>query len=149
MADAFVAYVHYLGMMLLMAALVTEHVLLGGTLELRRARQIATTDLIYGAAAAAVLLTGILRMLYFGKGAAFYFGNPLFHLKLTLFVLVVLLSVYPSVQIAGWRAGLKTGQAPQLQPRRSSVMRWLIRLELLAIALIPLAAVLMGRGFGY
>ena len=88
-------------------------------------------------------------MLYFGKGAPFYFGNPLFHVKLTLFVVAVLLSVYPSVQIAGWRAGLKDGQAPQLQPRRTSVMRWLIRLELLAIVLIPLTAVLMGRGFGY
>ncbi|MGD8978204.1 MAG: DUF2214 family protein [Gammaproteobacteria bacterium] len=149
MADAFVAYIHFLGMMMLMAALVTEHVLLGGTLELRRARQLATTDLIYIAAAAAVLLTGILRMFYYGKGAAFYFGNPLFHLKLTLFFVAALLSVYPSVQIAGWRAGLKTGKAPQLQPRRSSVMRWLIRLELLAIVLIPLTAALMGRGFGY
>jgi putative membrane protein len=149
MADALIAYVHYLAMMLLMAALVTEHVLLGSNLELRRARQLATTDLIYVAAAAAVLLTGLLRLLYFGKGAAFYFGNPLFHAKLTLFVVAALLSVYPSVQIAGWRAGLKAGHAPQLQPRRCSVMRWLIRFEMLAIALIPLLAVLMGRGFGY
>jgi putative membrane protein len=149
MNDALVAYVHYLGMMMLMAALVGEHLLLGGPLDLRRARQLAVTDLIFGFAAAAVLLSGVLRMLYFGKGAAFYFGNPLFHVKVTLFVVAALLSVYPTVQILSWRAGLKSGQTPEVPPRRALVMRRIIRLELLAIALIPLFAVLMGRGFGY
>jgi putative membrane protein len=149
MTNALVAYVHYLGMMLLMAALVSEHLLLGGPLDLRRARQLAVTDLIFGFAAAAVLLSGVLRVLYFGKGGPFYFGNPLFHVKLTLFVIAALLSVYPTVQILSWRAGLKAGQTPEVPPRRALVMRRIIRVELLAIALIPLFAVLMGRGFGY
>ncbi len=149
MTDALVAYVHYLGIMILMAVLVTEHALLGGNIDLRRARQMTTMDLIYGGVAAAVLLSGIIRMLYLGKGSAFYFGNPLFHVKLTLFVLLALLSVYPSVQIAGWRMGLKQGHAPPALPKRFGVMRWIIRIELTALALMALLAVLMGRGFGY
>ena len=102
MIDALVAYVHYLGIMTLMAALVSEHLLIGGTFDLERARQMVTADVIFGVAAAAVLLSGVLRMFYFGKGAAYYLGNPLYHAKLTLFVVAALLSVYPIVQFRSW-----------------------------------------------
>ena len=48
MADAFVAYVHYLGMMCMLAALVVEYLLLAGDLDQGRARQLVNADLAAG-----------------------------------------------------------------------------------------------------
>lgn len=149
MIDAFVAYIHYLGIMALMAALVSEYLLIGGNFDLARARQLVGLDLIYGVAAGAVLVTGVLRMFYFGKGAAFYLENPLYHAKLGLFIFLAFLSVYPTVQFRSWRPSVKAGELPDVPRARLTAMRRVVRLELLAVVLIPLLAVMMGRGFGY
>lgn len=149
MADAVVAYLHYLGMMLLLGALVGEHLILGGKLDLSRARQLVATDVIYASAAGLVLVTGLLRASYFGKGLPFYTGNPLFHAKVSLFVLAVLISVYPTVRFLSMRAGIRAGRTPELSPELTARLKILIRIELTLIVCIPLLAVLMGRGFGY
>lgn len=149
MGDAFVAYLHYLGIMVLLGALVGEHLILSGRLDHHRARQLGITDVIYGSAAGVVLVTGLLRATYFGKGLAFYTGNPLFHAKVTLFVLAALISVYPTVQFVSMRPALRAGRPPEFSPALVGRLKVLIRIELTIIALIPLLAVLMGRGFGY
>ena len=149
MIDAVIAYVHYLGIMTLMAALVSEYLLIGSDFDLGRARQLVSADIVFGAAAAAVLLSGVLRMFYFGKGAAFYLGNPLFHAKLTLFVIAAFLSVYPTVQFRSWRAAVRAARRPDVPAARLVTMRRVIALELALIVLIPLLAVMMGRGVGY
>ena len=149
MVDAFVAYLHYLGMMLLFAALVAEHLILGDRLDLARARQLTIIDVIYGSAAGIVLITGLLRATYFGKGLPFYTGNPLFHAKLGLFALAVLISVYPTVQFISLRRAIRAGSPPDLAPVLAQRLRLMIRIELTLVACIPLLAVLMGRGFGY
>ncbi|MDH3914931.1 MAG: DUF2214 family protein [Chromatiales bacterium] len=149
MIDAFVAYFHYLGIMLLLAALVGEHLLLSGELDAGRGRQLVITDVIYVVAVALVLVSGLLRLSYFGKGLAFYTSNPLFHVKMTLFVIAAILSVYPTVQIRGMRPAVRSGQAPGLGAGMIRRLKLLVRVELMLIASIPLLAVLMGRGFGY
>ena len=149
MIDAFVAYFHYLGIMLLLAALVGEHLLLSGELDASRGRQLVITDVIYVVAVALVLVSGLLRLSYFGKGLAFYTSNPLFHVKMTLFVIAAILSVYPTVQIRGMRPAVRSGQAPGLGAGMIRRLKLLVRVELMLIASIPLLAVLMGRGFGY
>lgn len=149
MADAVVAYLHYLGMMLLLAALVGEHLILSGKLDLGRARQLVAADAIYASAAGLVLVTGLLRASHFGKGLPFYTGNPLFHAKISLFVLAVLISVYPTVHCFSMRAGIRAGRTPELPSALIDRLKILIRIELTLIACIPLLAVLMGRGFGF
>lgn len=149
MVDAFVAYLHYLGMMLLLAALVAEHLILSARLDLARARQLIITDVIYGSAAVVVLITGLLRATYFGKGLPFYTGNPLFHAKVGLFVLAALISVYPTVQFVSLRPAIRAGRTPELSPGLVGRLRLMIRTELTLVVCIPLLAVLMGRGFGY
>jgi putative membrane protein len=107
------------------------------------------TDVIYIVAVALVLVSGLLRLIYFGKGLAFYTSNPLFHVKMTLFVVAAVLSVYPTVQIRGLRPAVRSGQAPGLGAGMIRRLKLLVRVELMLIATIPLLAVLMGRGFGY
>ena len=53
-------------------------------------------DVVYGLAGVAILVTGILRVKYFGQGGDFYTGNPVFWIKVSLYILVGLLSLYPT-----------------------------------------------------
>ena len=82
MAAALVAYLHFLAIFALFALLSVEHVLFKAPLDLARARSLMITDLVYGICAGLVLATGVARVLWFGKGAAYYMGNSLFHAKL-------------------------------------------------------------------
>jgi putative membrane protein len=148
MAQALAAYLHYLAIFALFALLSIEHVLCKAPLDLPRARSLIITDRAYGVTALVVLLTGAARLLWFGKGSAYYLHNSLFHAKLGLFVLVALLSIAPTWHINAWAKAVKAGQVPVLKP---SSARWLsacIRLELLLLMLMPLLAVLLARGYG-
>lgn len=95
-----------------------------------------------------MLATGVARVLWFGKGAAYYMGNSLFHAKLGLFILVGLLSIVPTVVFIKWRKTLKTGQVPAPSARQVRLVTWSIRIELLLLLVIPLLATLMARGHG-
>ncbi|MBH3341963.1 DUF2214 family protein [Pseudomonas mendocina] len=148
MAAAFVAYLHYLSIFALFALLSIEHVLFKAPLDLARARSLMIADLTYGICAGLVLITGIARVLWFGKGAAYYMGNSLFHAKLGLFILVGLLSILPTMVFIKWRSAVKAGQVPTPSARQVRLVTWSIRVELLLLLAITLLATLMARGYG-
>jgi putative membrane protein len=148
MADALVAYVHYLGMMCLLAALAVEYLLLAGDLNQGRARQLVNADLAYWIALILVLISGLIRMTSLGKGTPFYAANPLFHAKMGLFVGMAVLSLYPSLKFARLRGRLRRGAPPDLGAGASRIAA-VMRIQIGGLILIPLLAVLMGRGFGY
>ena len=81
LSRAGVAYGHYLGFMLCFGALVLERRLIKPNPNRQEATLMVITDVVYGMAALAVLVTGILRVLYFGQGSDFYTENPLFWWK--------------------------------------------------------------------
>jgi len=148
MTSAFVAYLHYLSIFVLFALLSIEHVQFKLPLDLARARSLIITDLAYGLCAGLVLLTGLARVLWYGKGLDYYLHNGLFHAKVGLFILVGLISVLPTFVFLNWRNSLKAGQVPVVSDRQARWVRLAIRLELLLLLLIPLLAVLMARGSG-
>ena len=119
-----------------------------GALTVDSARKLRALDAVYGASAGLLLIVGLLRVFYFEKGAAFYFGNAFFIAKLTLFIIVGLLSIYPTLQFAAWRKALKVGQLPPVDESRLHAIRRIIHWELAGIALILLCAALMARGIG-
>lgn len=149
MGDALTAYGHYLGIMVMFSALLGEHLLLGGALDRESVRRIVITDRVYAGSAALVLISGITRLALFGKGVAFYAGSALFHVKIGMFVVLVLLSIYPTVQFLSWRAATSHDDAASVPADRQRSLRRIINVELAIMGLIPLIAVLMGRGFGY
>lgn len=109
--------------------------------------RLVTVDRIYGIAALAVLATGLLRIYLGMKGAGWYWGNWLLHVKLTLFVLTALISIKPTLRFARWRKALRaTGALPPADEVRS--VRKVVMLQAHIIPLIPLAAVFLARGFG-
>jgi putative membrane protein len=134
--------------MMLMATLLAEHVILQPNMTRLHLQRLAITDLIYGIAAVIVLITGVLRFAYFGKGIPFYLGNPLFYIKVGVFLLVALISIYPTMTFLSWRKMLQQDTLPEVDTRRVTRLRYLVRLELGLLLAIPLLAVLMARGIG-
>jgi len=147
-SSAAIAYLHYLSFMVAFAALVVEHLTLRKELELKQAWRLVITDGLYGIAAITVLVTGILRVLYFGKGTAYYLSNPVFHLKVGFFILVGLLSLYPTISFLLWLKPLRQGQVPTLELAAVQRLTWAIRAELAFLSGIPLLAAMMARGIG-
>jgi len=148
MASALVAYLHFISIFLMFALLVLEHRLFKLPLDHARARSLVIVDLAYGASAGVVLLTGIARALWFAKGLDYYLHNAAFHALVGIFVLVALLSIYPTLTFLNWRNTLKAGQAPQVEAAQGRRVLMVIRVELLAMLVLPLLASLMAHGIG-
>lgn len=146
--SAFLAFLHHLTAFALVAAIAVEFVVIRGALTADSARKLRAVDAVYGASAGLLLVAGLLRVFYFEKGAAFYWGNAFFIAKLTLFIIVGLLSIYPTLQFAAWRKALKLGQLPVVDESRLHAIRRIIHWELAGIVLILLCAALMARGIG-
>lgn len=113
------AFLHHLAAFALVAALGVELALLRGELTAMRARQILSADRIYGIS------------------------------KLSLFVVVGLLSIYPTRQFIAWRTAVNEGRAPAVPGPTLHRVRSIIHLQLALIAVLILCAALMARGIGY
>lgn len=145
---ALVAYGHYLSFMLCFAALVLERRLIRPQPDRRDAIWMVATDVVYGIAALGVLITGILRVLYFGQGSDFYTENPLFWCKVGAYLAVGALSLYPTITYILWAIPLRKGELPQVSESLATRLKWILNIEILGFALIPLLATLMARGVG-
>ena len=145
---AAIVYLHFISAFLVAAFLVTEFFLCTRDLQPAQVKTLARIDLYYLIAAAAVLVTGALRVFVAGKGAGFYLNNPVFYIKLALFLAVGLVSIPPTLQFMRWNRALESIHKPALHEREVGSARRYIALELLLFTFIPLMAVLMARGIG-
>lgn len=146
--DALLAYLHYISIFTLIVFLTAEAVVLRPDMTPEIRKRLGRYDAVYGVAAVAVVVTGVLRVIYGAKGYAFYVHNPVFHIKIGLFILVGLLSIVPTINILRWKKQGKT--LPDFVPTPSEIAktrRW-VMVESHLIIFIPLAAVLMARGIG-
>jgi putative membrane protein len=146
--EALLAYVHFLAILTLVVFIASEAALcrpewMNPTLVDR----LVTVDRIYGIAAGAVLLTGLLRVYLGVKGSSWYWGNWLLHVKLGLFVLAGLISILPTLRFIRWQKTLRAGGGLPLADEVRSTRR-LVMVQAHIIPLIPLAAVFLARGFG-
>ena len=148
LAASLTAFGHFLAFFALTAAIVAELVLVREGLSAETAKRIRRADRAAGLAAFLVLVFGFMRVIYFEKGAAYYFDNIFFLLKLGLFIAAALLSIYPTVQFIRWGRVLNQGRAPELSAGTVMRIKRVLHWELIAIAGILLCASLMARGFG-
>jgi len=148
MAGALFAFVHFAAVLGVFGALVGEWLVFGRTPTLAQARQLQQLDRLYGVSAAVVLVAGGVRAYRFEKGLDYYLANPFFHLKLTLFVLVGLLSVYPTIVFIGWRGDVKARRAPVVTEAQHAWITRLLEIELVALLAIVACASLMAKGVG-
>ena len=148
MASALIAYLHYVAMISIAVILVVEYMVCVPGMTGGRMRRLARIDLLYVAAAALALGSGVARVVWFGKGAAFYLHNPVFYVKLALFAAVGLLSIPPTLQYLRWLNSLKSGTPDAAADYQVLRVRRYILAELVLFAFIPLMATLMARGIG-
>ncbi len=148
LSSAAVAYVHYLSFMLCFGALVLERRLIRPDPDRRDATLMVITDVVYGVAALGLLLSGIARVLHFGQGSAFYTENPLFWWKVGTYLAVGGLSLYPTITYILWAIPLRKGELPKVSEALANRLRWILNIELVGFATIPLLATLMARGVG-
>jgi putative membrane protein len=140
------AFLHHLCAFTLVSAIAIEFALIRGELTLSSARRLQVTDLVLGIAAGALLIIGLLRVFFFEKGADYYFHSHAFLTKLSLFVVVGLLSIIPTMEFLSWRGALKAGQVPSIDAKRLRRVTAVIHAELFAIVIILLCAAIMARG---
>jgi putative membrane protein len=143
------ASLHHLAAFTLVAALVSESILIQDDLTLRSAQKIQLADIVFGVSAGAVFVVGILRVLYFEQGTSYYFHSVPFLAKLSLFLMIGLLSIYPTREFLSWRRPVKQGGAPTVADRKMHAIRSIIHCELVGVVLIILCAALMAKGVGY
>lgn len=148
MSSAVAAFVHHVAAFALVAALVIQFALLREELTFRSARKLQLADMVLGISALVVLLVGGLRVFYFEKGAAYYFHNAAFIAKISLFIAVALLSIYPTVIFLSWRPTMKEGRLPAVDLRKLRRVRSIVHWELAGAVLIVLCAALMAKGIG-
>ena len=141
-------YLHFIGVMGLMATLLAEHLTLQPNLNRSLIQRLAMLDLCYGIAAGIVFITGVLRFAYFGKGIPYYLGHPLFYVKIGLFLLIALISIYPTVKFLSWRRAFNQEPCYKVKVYSVNRLRYLIRLEIVLLITIPLFAVMIARGIG-
>ncbi|VTU38045.1 hypothetical protein H6CHR_05123 [Variovorax sp. PBL-H6] len=146
--EAILAYVHLLAILTMVVFIASEAALCRVEwLNAAAVERIARVDMVYGIAAIAVLLTGVARTWWGIKGTAWYWTNPLLHVKLGLFIIIGVLSIFPTLTYFRWRKAVRaSGTLPDAAEIRKT--RKLVMIQAHLIALVPLVAVFLARGFG-
>jgi putative membrane protein len=140
------AFLHHLCAFTLVSAVAIEFTLIRQELTVALARRLQVTDLVLGVAAGALFIVGLLRVFYFEKGASYYFHSHAFLTKLSLFIIVGLLSIIPTMEFLSWRDAIKAGQVPVMDAGKRRRVTAVLHAELAAIVVILLCAAIMARG---
>jgi putative membrane protein len=145
-SDAVLAYLHFISIFLLFSFMVTEAMMMRGTLDAAAVRLLGRVDLWYLGAAIAVLVTGFLRLMFGAKGPEFYLSAWPIYAKIALFVVVGVVSVGPTIRFVRWRRMFERDAAWRVPDDERKATRRTIMIEMHIGALIPLVAVIMSRG---
>ncbi len=133
---------HFAAIFALAGALVIENMAIKVQIKGEDARNLARVDATYGLSAILVFVSGIALWFWVGKPSEFYTANPIFQVKLSLFVLMAICSIYPAIFFTRHRPGEQTSiEVP-------TPVRVLLKFQLALLLIIPLLAILMARGLG-
>ncbi len=136
MTDLILAIVHHLLVFGLVAMLAIERVLAGApVVDIPR---LARLDGGYGGTATLIVLVGVGRVIWGGKGWAFYQANPFFWAKMATFLLIGLISTGPTMAFLRWTRAARADAG--FQPSIADRKRVITALNLQALLLIILLA---------
>ena len=110
-------------------------------------RRVFLADNWWGVSGVLLLATGLWRA--FGgleKGSAYYLDHPLFHAKLGLFVLVLLLELWPMVTLIRWRMAQRGSRDVDLGRAPSFARVSYVQLVILVVILVLATAIARGMG---
>lgn len=133
---------HFAAIFSLAGAAIIENMAIKAQISGEDARNLAKVDAVAGISYLLVLLIGLTLWLWVGKPREFYSTNPVFHLKLGLFVLMGILAVAPAMFFRRHR----NSEAASIDVSRH--LRVILKIQLVLLVIIPLLALLMARGVG-
>ena len=107
LTDLFLAILHHLAIVSLIAMLAFESALLRPGITALNLGRVTRVDAGYGMTAGLVIVIGVCRVIWGIKGADFYLSNPWFWAKMASFVLIGLFSIPPTMKLLSWRRALK------------------------------------------
>jgi putative membrane protein len=149
LTDLILAALHHLLVFGLIAMLVAESVLLRGAIDGATLKRLAGLDAGYGTSALLLLVIGGLRVFYGIKGYDFYLHNPWFHAKLGAFIVIGLLSIWPTLRFLRWRKAMRADPAWRPPAGEVDTLRGILRFELILVAVILVCAAAMARYGGF
>jgi putative membrane protein len=141
--ELLVKYFHFASIFTIISCLAGEFFLLKPTLTRQEVRRIANIDGIYGLASIVLVAAGLTLWFGVGKPAEYYTSNWIFHLKWTLFVVVGILSIIPTIFFMKQRKG-----DPEEEVAVPSRIKNFVRIELIILFIIPILASIMAKGIG-
>lgn len=148
MTEALLAFAHLMAILMMATFLASQTALCRPEwINPAVLRRLVVVDGLYWASTLAVLATGLTRSFLGIKSAQWYWAQPLLHGKVTLLVLIALMSLVPTRRFLRWHRDAQAYNAlPSPEQLRST--RRLVMLEAHLIILVPLLAVMLARGIG-
>ncbi|MET3927677.1 DUF2214 family protein [Devosia sp. 2618] len=146
--DLLLAIGHHLTVFTLVGLFAAEFALLRPGISLGLVRQLGRIDTAYGIAAGAVIVVGVLRVIYGSAGWQYYVGNHAFWGKMVAILIVGLLSIPPTIAFRRWiKAG--QGDAGYVVPvGEIKANRRYVHLQAGVLLFVPIFAAMMARGYG-
>lgn len=148
MLEAALAYAHLIAILSWVVFIGSSTALACGEwLNAAALARLARVDRIAGIGAMAVLITGLARVLWGTKGAAWYLEQPLLWGKLGLWLLMVAGGIGASRRIQAWQRACVSGAGLPSADQLATVRRRLMAASHLMVV-VPLLAVCLARGLG-
>jgi putative membrane protein len=114
-------------------------------------RRAFRSDATWGFAALLWIVTGVWRLLEgVEKPTAYYLANPVFHAKMGLFLLILLLEIWPMLTLMRWRRTFSAGESAERLMTSGPGRRiaTISHIEALVVVVMVFVAVALARGFG-
>lgn len=149
MMSALIALLHHLAAFSLIACLMAQLAILHLPYTPTSITLLRRFDAGYGLTALSILVIGGLRVSQWEKPWAYYAAHPAFWIKLAVFALTGLLSIYPTLQyLRASRLDLQALQLP-LQQQKLQRARQLVWLQLSLFPIIFFHAICLAKGINY
>ena len=134
---------HFIGIIVLFSVVFGQHLYLEKEINLRQIKKLLILDIIFRLSALWIIAVGIYLWFNVGNVPDFYSQNPVFHIKLWLFVFIGVISVIPTVFFMQNR---KFTEKTILVP---GYIMWTVRAELILLLCMPVLAAAAARGFSF
>jgi len=137
-----ITYIHYIAILILLITVIWEIIIVRKTVSIKRIKLITKVNMALIISAILALFSGILRMLYFGKGIEYYLNSTDFIMKLSAFAVFALLTIYPTIEFCK----AKKLNIDNVTINRNKLIKLIIVIELILLLYIPYLAAMVSRG---
>ena len=144
------AGLHLIALGLGLGAVINRGTALREVPDPRTLRRAFRADALWGIAAVLWIATGVARyLLGIEKNTEYYNANYFFLTKMTLFLLIVVLEIWPMATLIRWRLAIRRGGSPGVVavPGTARIMATISHVQALLIVVMVFAAVAMARGY--